>query len=282
MAADFFPEDLPDDFEDLDFLPLDFLPLDFLAPDFLAPDFFDRPGRRSASDEATDAARSAASVAASRALVTSRSSRSTCAWSRATTSCATRSAVSRAACSAERSTLLVSAAAGAGVGVVAGAAAFDADFLALVALTGAFLAAVLFVGALVAVAFFAVAFFAGGRVVFFEVALSVSAMLSSIRASRPGRNRGVETSKSPTRFSLATVVLAAGVGAVLHLHAAQAPKRKQIDQIQKDLDYVAGAAEGHPLYTPEPWVTASSGIRKEVSPRAIGHASLTTGVRRRG
>ena len=43
-----------------------------------------------------------------------------------------------------------------------------------------------------AVAFFAVTFLAGGRVVFFEVVLSVAAMLLSIRASGPGRNRGVD------------------------------------------------------------------------------------------
>jgi hypothetical protein len=93
--------------------------------------------------------------------------------------------------------------------VVAGVAAFDADFLVLVALAGAFFAAVRFVGAFFVAAFFVtaffvaavfagavfdVAFFAGGRVVvFFEVVLSVSAMLLSIRASWPGRNRGVET-----------------------------------------------------------------------------------------
>ena len=114
-------------------------------------------------------------------------------------SCATRSAVSRAACSAERSVLLGSATAAAGVVVAAGAAAFDADLLVLVALAGAFFAAVLFVGALFVGAFFvgaffAVAFFAGGRVVvFLDVVLSVSAMLLSIRASWPERNRGVET-----------------------------------------------------------------------------------------
>jgi hypothetical protein len=98
--------------------------------------------------------------------------------------------------------------------VVAGVAAFDADFLVLVALAGAFFAAVRFVGAFFVAAFFVTAFFvtaffvaaafagavfdvavfAGGRVVvFFEVVLSVSAMLLSIRASWPGRNRGVET-----------------------------------------------------------------------------------------
>lgn len=186
--ADFFPEDLLDDLgddvEDFD---------DVLSLDFLPPVFFDRPGRRSASDETTDAARSAASVAASRALVTSRSSPSICSWSRATTSCATRSAVSRAACSAERSALLGSATAAAGVVVTAGVAAFEADFVVLVALAGAFFPAVLFVAVFVG-AFFAVAFFAGERVVvFFDVVLSVSAMLLSIRAFWPGRNRGVET-----------------------------------------------------------------------------------------
>jgi hypothetical protein len=56
------------------------------------------------------------------------------------------------------------------------------------------------------------------------------------------------------RFSLAAAVVVAGLGAALSLHAAQATKREQINQIQKDLDYVASAAEGHTLYTPEPWV----------------------------
>ena len=115
-------------------------------------------------------------------------------------SCATRSAVSRAACSAERSVLLGSATAAAGVVDAAGAAAFDAVLLVLVALAGAFFAPVLFVGALFVGALFVGAFFAvavafaGGRVVVsFDVVLSVSAMLLSIRASLPGRNRGAET-----------------------------------------------------------------------------------------
>ena len=67
---------------------------------------------------------------------------------------------------------------------------------------------------------------------------------------KPGstRRRGV------AKFSLAAAVVAVGVGAVLYVHAAQAPKREQIGQIQEDLDYVASASEGHTLYTPEPWV----------------------------
>jgi hypothetical protein len=100
--------------------------------------------------------------------------------------------------------LLGAAIAAAGVVVVAGVAALDADLRVLVALAGALFAVVLFVGVLFdaaffagaffAGAFFAVAFFAGGRVVvFFEVVLSLSAMLLSIRASWPRRNRGVET-----------------------------------------------------------------------------------------
>ena len=189
-----------DDFEDFD---------DFLPGGFLPPVLFDR-GRRSASDDTTDAARSAASVAASRARITSRSNRSICSWSRATTSRATRSAVSRASSSAARSALLGSATAAARAAVLAGGVAFEADFLALVAVAGAFFAAVfvtavffgavlfvgaVFVGAVFVVAafvgvFLAVVFLAGGRVVVFEVELSVAAMLFSIRASWPGRNRG--------------------------------------------------------------------------------------------
>ncbi|MFC4783874.1 hypothetical protein ACT8ZV_05335 [Nocardioides sp. MAHUQ-72] len=51
------------------------------------------------------------------------------------------------------------------------------------------------------------------------------------------------------------MVVAAGVGAVLYVHAAQAPDREQLDRIQEDIDYVTRAAAGHTLYTPEPWVT---------------------------
>ena len=55
-------------------------------------------------------------------------------------------------------------------------------------------------------------------------------------------------------FSLAAAVVAAGGWAGLYLHAARAGDREQVDRIQKDLDYVAGAAHGHVLYTPERWV----------------------------
>jgi hypothetical protein len=80
-----------------------------------------------------------------------------------------------------------------------------------------------------------------------------------VEAAEPGAAPTVRKPSSTRRrraakFSLAAVLVAAGVGAVLYLHAAQAPKREQIDQIQKDLDYVASAADGHTLYTPEPWV----------------------------
>ena len=175
----------------------------------MPPVAFDR-GRRSASDDTTDAARSAASVAASRARITSRSNRSICSWSRATTARATRSAVSRASSSAERSALLGSATGSGACGRPGGGVAFEADFLALVAVAGAFFSAVfvgavffaavlfvgaVFVGAVFVVAafvgvFLAVVFLAGGRVVVFEVELAVAAMLLSIRASWPGRNRG--------------------------------------------------------------------------------------------
>ena len=81
----------------------------------------------------------------------------------------------------------------------------------------------------------------------------------TVEAAEPGARAGVRNPGSTRRrtaanFSLAGAVVAAGVGAVLYFHAAQAPKREQIDEIQKDMDYVASAAEGHTLYTPEPWV----------------------------
>ena len=73
-------------------------------------------------------------------------------------------------------------------------------------------------------------------------------------AGPTARNPGSTRVRRPAKFSLAAAVVAAGAGVVPYLHAAQAPKREQIDRIQKDLDYVASAAEGHTLYTPEPWV----------------------------
>lgn len=67
---------------------------------------------------------------------------------------------------------------------------------------------------------------------------------------RPGSTRH----RTAAAFSLAVAAVAAGVGTVLYLHAAQAPKRELIDDIQADLDYVESVAAGHTLYAPEPWV----------------------------
>jgi hypothetical protein len=66
-------------------------------------------------------------------------------------------------------------------------------------------------------------------------------------------SRGARRQRT-AKFSLAAVAVAAGIGTVFYLHAAQGPKQEQIDQIQRDLDYVASAAEGHTLYAPEPWL----------------------------
>lgn len=56
------------------------------------------------------------------------------------------------------------------------------------------------------------------------------------------------------KLSLAAVAVALGVGAALYVHAALAPDPETMHRIQKDLDYLADAAEGHTLYTPEPWL----------------------------
>ena len=74
------------------------------------------------------------------------------------------------------------------------------------------------------------------------------------------RNLRVGTRRVPVpgwraaAHSLAAAVVVVGIWAGLYLHAARAQDREQVDRIQKDLDYVAGAAHGHVLYTPERWV----------------------------
>jgi hypothetical protein len=87
-----------------------------------------------------------------------------------------------------------------------------------------------------------------------ELDESLSAEADEPGAVPTGRTTSGTRRQRAAKFWLAAVVVAAGVGAVLYLHAAQAPKREQIDEIQKDLDYVASTAQGHTLYTPEPWV----------------------------